>query len=161
MVTQTGSDLTLKEFRSSRFSPHRLRLSSPSNEVVSSSRGSCPGVRALMRASQSRSELRVRYTTPSRSPFLGTITSSTEGGDVERYIAMASGPFWMVFAGSAICGLSLSLPIYKSEKERTTLQRRQVTVRPHRSNNSPGSSPDCPCSVHAVQFHGKSSRCCR
>lgn len=43
------------------------------------------------------------------------MTFSLEGGDVERYIAMASGPFWMVFAGRAICGLSLSLPIYKSE----------------------------------------------
>lgn len=115
-MTQTVSDLTLKEFRSSRFSPHRLRLSSPSSDVESSSKGSCPGVRALTRSPQSLSDPRDRYTMPSKSPFLGTIMPSMEGGDVERYIAMASGPFWMVFAGIGICGLSLSLPIYKKKK---------------------------------------------
>lgn len=162
ILTQTGSDLTLKEFRSSRFSPHRLRLSSPWSEVVSSSRGSCPGVRALMRSVQSLSELRDRYTMPSRSPFLGTITSSMEGGDVEWYIATASGPFWMVFAGRAICGLSFSLPIYNNEKEQTISQTSSYNkdARHHKSNYSPGSSRDCPCSVRGVQFHGKFSRCC-
>lgn len=129
METQTGSDLTLKEFKSSRFRLHRLRLSSPWSEVASSSRGSCPGVRALMRLAQSLSEVRARYTMPSRSPFLGTMTFSMEGGEVERYIAMASGPFWMVFAGRATCGLSLSLPIYKSQKEWTISQRRHLTTK--------------------------------
>lgn len=55
------------------------------------------------------------------------MTSSREGADVERYMAMASGPFWMVFAGKATCGLSLSLPIYKSKKEWTISRRRDRT----------------------------------
>lgn len=97
-----SNHVTLKEIRLRRVSPHRLRLSSPWNEVVSSSRGSCPGVRASVRSTQSLSVLRDRYTIPSRSPFLGILTFSLEGGDVERYIAMASGPFWMVFGGRAI-----------------------------------------------------------
>lgn len=156
--------ITLKEIRLRRFSPHRLRLSSPWNEVVSSSRGSCPGVRALVRSTESLSELRERYTMPSRSPFLGTMTSSVEGGDVERYIAMASGPFWMVFAGRAICGWSLSLPSYKKKEKRTDVTETSPCnedARHHNSNNSPGSSRNCLCSVRGVQFHGKSSHCCR